>query len=50
MKENLKSYTLVELAYTDAQKSPLELEITGKTTQTFDVGKKVRQVLPNGQH
>ena len=44
--ERLNSYTLVESVYTSAATTTLELEITGKTTQTFDVGKKVREVLP----
>ena len=44
--EKLNSYTLVESIYTSAATTTLELEITGKTTQTFDVGKKVREVLP----
>jgi hypothetical protein len=46
MNEKLNSYTLVERIYTDAATTPLELEITGKTAQTFDAGKKVREVLP----
>jgi len=47
MKERLNSYTLVETVYANAGTTPWELEITGKTTQTFDVGKKVRELLPN---
>ena len=44
--ERLNYYTLVESVYTNAETTTLELEITGRTTQTFDVGKKVREVLP----
>lgn len=44
--EKLNSYLLVESAYTSADTTTLELEITGKTAQTFDVGKKVKDRLP----
>jgi len=44
--ERLNSYTLIEPVYTNADTTPLELEITGKTTETFDVGKKVRNLIP----
>ena len=43
--ERLNSYTLIESVYTNADTTPLELEITGKTTETFDVGKKVRNLM-----
>jgi hypothetical protein len=43
--ERLNSYTLVESVYTDPNTTPLELEITGRTAETFDVGKKVRILL-----
>lgn len=47
MNEKLNSYSLIETGFTDASTTTLELEITGKTAQTFDVGKKVRTVLPS---
>ena len=43
--EKLNSYSLVEAVYMDPDKTPLELEITGKTEQTLDVGKKVKAKL-----
>ena len=39
-----KTYTLVEKQYTQAETTPLELDITGPLTQTLDVGKVVRDV------
>ena len=45
--EKLNSYALVEAVYSTVGNTPHELEITGKTTQTFDVGKKVKDKLPN---
>jgi len=49
MNERLNSYTLVEAVYTDPGTTPLDLEITAKTTKTFDVGKKVRELLSNNR-
>jgi hypothetical protein len=37
-----KTYTLVEKQYTQAETTPLELEINGAMTQTLDVGKAVK--------
>ena len=45
MNEKLNSYTLVETAYSEFSTTPLELEVTGKTAQTFEVGKQVRNLL-----
>ena len=47
MNEKLNSYSLIESVYTSASTTTLELEITGKTTQTYDVGKKVKDLLPH---
>jgi hypothetical protein len=46
MGEHLHSYTLVETVYSNPGTTTLELEITGKTAQTFDVGKKIQKQLP----
>ena len=40
-----KTYTLIEKRYTNLDTTPLEVEITGTLTTTFDVGKAVRDVL-----
>jgi len=47
MNERLNDYTLVEAVYDSPDTTPLELEIKGRTTQTFDVGKKARVVVSN---
>ncbi|MDR1484002.1 MAG: hypothetical protein LBT09_04175 [Planctomycetaceae bacterium] len=38
-------YTLVDEKFAVPETTPLELEIKGKTTQTFDVGKAIRKPL-----
>ena len=43
--ERLKDYALVEAIYGDPETTPLELEVKGRTTQAFDVGKKVRVAI-----
>jgi len=45
--ERLNDYTLVEAIYGSPETTPLELEIRGRTTQTFDVGRQIREVLSN---
>jgi len=40
-----KTYTLVEKQYTQAETTPLELDVTGPLTQTLNVGKVVKEVL-----
>jgi hypothetical protein len=41
------SYSLVDEKYMEAETSPLELEVTGKTKQTFDVGAAVKKRVKN---
>jgi len=45
--ERLNDYTLVEAIYGRPETTPLELEIRGRTTQSFDVGRQIREVLSN---
>ena len=40
-----KMYSLVEKQYTQVETTPLELDITGPLTRTFDIGKAVKDVL-----
>jgi hypothetical protein len=40
-----QTYMYVEKQYSDVNTTPLEIEITGKMTQTLDVGKAVKIVL-----
>ena len=40
-----KTYMLVEKQYTNVNTTPLELDINGPLTTTFDVGKAVKDVL-----
>jgi hypothetical protein len=40
-----KTYQFVEKIYTDAKSTPLEIEITGPTKKTFDVGKAVKMQI-----
>jgi hypothetical protein len=40
-----KNYQFVEKIYTDAKTTPLEIEINGSTTKTFDVGKAVKEQI-----
>jgi hypothetical protein len=42
LRENLRTYTFIEAVFTNANTTTLELEITGNTTEKFDVGKPVR--------
>ncbi|MDR1289642.1 MAG: Ig-like domain-containing protein, partial [Planctomycetaceae bacterium] len=41
-----KTYQFVEEIYTNANTTPLEIEITGTMQKTFDVGKAVKKVVP----
>ena len=40
-----KTYTLVEKQYTQAETTPLGLDVTGPTAQTLDVGKAIKEVI-----
>jgi hypothetical protein len=41
------TYTLVDEKFTELAATPLELEIKGKTSQTFDVGTAIKKKIPN---
>ncbi len=43
--EQRKSYSFIELQYTKPESTPHEITVEGKTTGTFDVGKKVRELV-----
>jgi hypothetical protein len=45
MTEKLRDYTVIETIYGNPDTTPLDMEVKGRTTQTFDVGKKVRDVI-----
>lgn len=40
-------YTLVDLKYTDMQNTPLEIKVTPKKEDLFDLGPAVREIIPN---
>ncbi|MDR1964593.1 MAG: hypothetical protein LBQ50_12500 [Planctomycetaceae bacterium] len=41
------TYTLIDEKFAEPNTTPLELEIKGKTTQTFDVGAAIKKKIPN---
>ncbi|MDR1960226.1 MAG: hypothetical protein LBQ54_14490 [Planctomycetaceae bacterium] len=41
------TYTLIDEKFAEPDTTPLELEIKGKTTQTFDVGAAIKKKIPN---
>ncbi|MDR0610085.1 MAG: hypothetical protein LBG58_08250 [Planctomycetaceae bacterium] len=41
------TYTLINEQFAEPETTPLELEIKGKTTQTFDVGAAIKKKIPN---
>ncbi|MDR2115931.1 MAG: hypothetical protein LBP87_06085 [Planctomycetaceae bacterium] len=43
--KQIKVFTLTDVQYTDPQKTPLKIKVSGKTAQTFDVGKTGKNVL-----
>ncbi|MDR0336162.1 MAG: hypothetical protein LBI18_03630 [Planctomycetaceae bacterium] len=43
--KQIKVFTLTDVQYTNPQTTPLKITVSGKTTQTFDVGKTGKNVL-----
>ncbi|MDR2754245.1 MAG: hypothetical protein LBC20_00930 [Planctomycetaceae bacterium] len=43
--KQIKVFTLTDAQYTDPKKTPLKINVSGKTAQTFDVGKTGKNVL-----
>jgi hypothetical protein len=41
------TYTLIDEKFAEPETTPFELEIKGKTTQTFDVGSAIKKKIPN---
>jgi hypothetical protein len=41
------TYTLIDEKFAEPETTPFELEIKGKTTQTFDVGAAIKKKIPN---
>jgi hypothetical protein len=41
------TYTLIDEKFAEPETTPFELEIKGKTTQTFDVGTAIKKKIPN---
>ena len=41
----VRVFTLTEAQYTDPRTTPLNITVSGRTTETFDVGKTGREVL-----
>ncbi len=43
--QTIKVYTLIDPKFADATTSPLKIKVAGKTNETVDVGKQIKEVL-----
>jgi hypothetical protein len=41
------TYTLIDEKFAEPETTPIQLEVKGKTTQTFDVGVAIKKKIPN---
>ncbi|MDR0608658.1 MAG: hypothetical protein LBG58_00935 [Planctomycetaceae bacterium] len=41
------TYTLIDEKFAEPETTPIELEIKGETTQTFDIGAAIKKKIPN---